>query len=219
MNDKEKEKTKDRIWFLTIDQEAECYKSVESIAYSLNNCTFDMIYHDADGEKQKKHCHLVLCFRTPRVDTTVKQLFAGATLEDFHDLNKVPSYLLHDSKQRQEQGERVYHFGDIITNDPYALKYCFGIKKDPRFYPNRIPEYIVTKQLIRLAEFYMEFGAQVNDSVDLIKAILEKYFEYPTYPSTNENLQTFNKVKELQDDMESFARDYKDQERRNMAYK
>ncbi len=219
MNNKDKEKTKERIWFLTIDQDAECYKLAESIAYGLNNCTFAMIYHDADDEKQKKHCHLVLYFDTHRVDTTVKQLFAGATLEDFHDLKKAPSYLLHDSKQRQELCKRVYHFDDIITDDPYALKYWFGVKKNPPFSQKRIPEYIVTKQLTNLAEFYIEFGTQVNDSVDLIKAILEKYFEYPTYPSTNENLQTFNKVKKLQDDMEAFFRDYKDQERKNMAYR
>ena len=85
-----------RNWFLTINDDAECFKNFINIIKD-NIDTFKhyaYILHDKDNEEQP-HYHACLEFKNARTFTQVKSKFEGAHINDIEFKNMSYQYLIH----------------------------------------------------------------------------------------------------------------------------
>lgn len=106
-----KKTTKTRKWFLTINQEAECFPVVKDILKNTDNLNYSMMLHDKDNEEQP-HYHLVLEYVNARTFEAVHQKFTGAHIEQVEFMYKVCRYLLHLDDTDKYQ----YPIEELFTN-------------------------------------------------------------------------------------------------------
>lgn len=114
-------------WFLTINENAECFNNFKDVlnALTLENSMFEYsyIYHsiieDDDSEKTK-HYHLVLYFgKKIKRFTTIQNLFKGSHIENTNKSRyyRCIQYLIHKNDITKTQ----YKISDIVSNIETSL--------------------------------------------------------------------------------------------------
>lgn len=103
--------TKTRNWFITINQNAECFPFVLDLIKSIEKLQYSVIYHDKENEEQP-HYHAFLCFENARTFQTIQNKFQGAHIEIVSSKYLTSRYLLHLDNPEKYQ----YSLNDLITN-------------------------------------------------------------------------------------------------------
>lgn len=99
-----------RKWFLTINQDANCYSQVLDICKNIN-CNYSIMLHDKDNEEQP-HYHVVINYTDAKTFQQVQKHFDGAHIEDVKFMYKVCRYLLHLDDPEKYQ----YPITELLTN-------------------------------------------------------------------------------------------------------
>lgn len=174
---KEKE-IRTRNWFITINQNAECFSEFKERITCINKLTFAYILHDKDNQEQP-HYHCVLKYEDAKTFGMIQKHFAGAHIEPAESMYKCCRYLIHldDSDKFQYSSSEVVDtqnlFGYFVQHDDHlkldeftlienvengsitnivdAIK-LFGLKQ-VNLYRNTINDVLNTLQRERDSEF------------------------------------------------------------------
>ena len=98
---KEKE-FKTRNWFITINQNAECFSKTLEILKGIPNLNYACILHDKDNEEQP-HYHVCLMFDNARTFKTIQKKFSGAHIEVMESKFLSFRYLTHKDNPEKFQ--------------------------------------------------------------------------------------------------------------------
>lgn len=170
---KEKNPSKSRKWFLTINEESECYKYIGEILCETENVNYSLMLHDKDNEEQP-HYHLVLNYKNARTFEQIQKKFLGAHIELLASMYLSCRYLLHlDDKDKHQ-----YDLSELITNCNEVEYYI----KNDEFYKLDVEtlfECIESGEVYNISSAIRKFGIrQVNIHRNLIvEVIKEKDFE------------------------------------------
>lgn len=116
--------TKTRNWFLTINQEAECFNEVIAITKNYEKCQYSLILHDKDNEEQP-HYHLCILFDNARTFDQLQKKYRGAHIEIMESKYSAFRYLLHldDTDKYQYEKSELIERGNNVeyysTHDEY----------------------------------------------------------------------------------------------------
>lgn len=168
----EKIKTKTRNWFLTVNQNAECFGSCLELLASYDKCEYSAILHDKDNEEQP-HYHICIMFDNARTFEQIQKKFVGAHIEVMESKYSCFRYLLHlddtnkhqyDIKEVIQRGNNVEYYSQhdeyikldtesVLENIQNGTITCivdavrlFGIKQS-NMYRNILKELFETKDL------------------------------------------------------------------------
>lgn len=119
---------KNRDYFITINESAECYNDAFTIVKETNFAFYAGIYHDKDTkilddgtiETKAKHLHIMLELQNPVSFESIRKRFAGAHIEVPKYKRSAYQYLLHSSPNSGEKYQ--YALEEIITNSMPSLK-------------------------------------------------------------------------------------------------
>jgi hypothetical protein len=115
---------KARNWFLTINENAECFSKVKELCSNIEKCQYSLILHDKDNEEQP-HFHVCILYENARTFEQVQKKFYGAHIELMESKYKSFRYLLHlddtdkyqyDISEVIERGNNVSYYS---THDEY----------------------------------------------------------------------------------------------------
>lgn len=114
-------------WFLTINNNAECYNDFKSIIEKLSldypKMEYSYIYHtikENDDNVNENHIHCVIYFKqSVKRFTTMRNIFCGAHIElsNKQRYHRCIQYLIHKNDINKYQ----YPFESIITNIPIPI--------------------------------------------------------------------------------------------------
>ena len=90
---KEKE-IRTRNWFITINQNAECFAEFKETITCINKLTFAYILHDKDIQTEP-HYHCVLKYEDAKTFGMIQKHFKGAHIEPAESMYKCCRYLIH----------------------------------------------------------------------------------------------------------------------------
>lgn len=117
---------KARDYFITVNENAECYAQALDITKELNYTLYAHIIHDSDmlynentGEYTPKrtHQHIVIELKNPVSFQSIQNKFPGAHIERVKYKKAAYQYLLHESPHSGEK----YHYGiECITSNNIA---------------------------------------------------------------------------------------------------
>ncbi len=153
-----------RDFFITINQDAECYDKALDIVKELNFKLYALIVHDKDvivnedGTTTPKatHKHLMFELKNPVSFAKMQERFKGAHIDIPKYKKSAYQYLIHNSPN--SRGVKYqYDTNDIITNDLNAVKFIIETETSEVFRQNMFLVYIV--QGVRTAyQFVKRFG-------------------------------------------------------------
>ena len=83
-----------RNWFITINQNAECFADFKEKITSINKLTFAYILHDKDIQTEP-HYHCVLKYEDCKTFGMIQKHFKGAHIEPAESMYKCCRYLIH----------------------------------------------------------------------------------------------------------------------------
>ena len=92
MNNEKEVRT--RNWFITINQNAECFADFKERIISINKLTFAYILHDKDIQTEP-HYHCVLKYEDAKTFGMIQKHFPGAHIESAESMYKCCRYLIH----------------------------------------------------------------------------------------------------------------------------
>lgn len=167
-----------RNWFITINQNAECFAEFKERITCINKLTFAYILHDKDIQTDA-HYHCVLKYEDAKTFGIIQKHFKGAHIEPAESMYKCCRYLIHldDPDKFQYSSSDVVDtqnlFGYYVNHDDHlkldentlleniengtisniidAIK-LFGLKQ-VNIYRNTINEVLNTLQRGRDSEF------------------------------------------------------------------
>lgn len=183
---------RNRNYFLTIFENAECYTKLQDILFNLSNCTYAYIEHNKDidenGVPKLRHYHVVLNYKNDRTFQTVQNKFKGAHIEKVLILSKSIQYLTHKNDKDKHQ----YNYENIITNDFENIKALY-LDKD---YPI-LNEQVITEDIsnayeqgleLSIVYFYLKYGnRQTQQYRQMIIDLLRAQNEVLSYCKSNNN--------------------------------
>lgn len=160
---------KNRDYFITINENAECFNDVEEIIKNELNCKiYALILHNkdffsvVDGETgettltpKRQHYHLMVELRNPISFASIQNKFKGAHIEVPKYKKSAYQYLLHNSKNSKEKYQ--YDFSEIITNAPEQVKFAIENEDFEMFKENLFLTYIAQGTLTTY-QFTKRFG-------------------------------------------------------------
>lgn len=120
---KEKE-IRTRNWFITINQNAECFAEFKEKITCINKLTFAYILHDKDIQTEP-HYHCVLKYEDAKTFGMIQKHFKGAHIEPAESMYKCCRYLIHldDLDKFQYSTSDVVDtqnlFGYYVNHDDY----------------------------------------------------------------------------------------------------
>lgn len=178
----ERKVNKVRNWFLTINQEAECFNEVKTILANYEKAEFSAILHDKDNAEQP-HWHVCILFKNARTFETMQNTFKGAHIEVMESKYNCFRYLLHldDKDKYQYNISEVFERGN---NTEYYIEHDEYIKLDTE----SLIEHIKNGEVRSFYDAVMVFGLkQCTVYRNSINQILEeKRFIGCTYTSEEE---------------------------------
>ena len=141
-----------RDFFITINQDADCYQDVEEIV--KNQCNyklFGLITHDKDEIIDKEtgehkghkptHKHLMIELANPISFQSMQKRFPGSHIDIPKYKKSAYQYLIHNSPR--SKGEKYeYSLTEVITNNPGELKIVIESETFELFYENQFINYI-----------------------------------------------------------------------------
>lgn len=120
---KEKE-LRTRNWFITINQNAECFADFKEKITCINKLTFAYILHDKDIQTEP-HYHCVLKYEDAKTFGMIQKHFNGAHIEQVESMYKCCRYLIHldDPDKFQYSASEVVDtqnlFGYYVNHDDH----------------------------------------------------------------------------------------------------
>lgn len=178
----ERKVNKVRNWFLTINQEAECFNDVKTILANYEKAEFSAILHDKDNAEQP-HYHVCILFKNARTFETMQNTFKGAHIEVMESKYNCFRYLLHldDKDKFQYDIKEVFERGN---NTEYYIEHDEYLKLDTE----SLIEHIKNGEVRSFYDAVMVFGLkQCTVYRNSINQILEeKRFIGCTYTSEEE---------------------------------
>ena len=119
---------KTRDYFITINQNAECYGQALDIVKELNYNLYAYILHDKDiivnenGQAQLKeqHKHIVIELKNPVSFDSMRNKFKGAHIEMIKYKKTAYQYLLHESPNSHEKYN--YDISEIVSNNIESVR-------------------------------------------------------------------------------------------------
>lgn len=138
-----------RDFFITINEDAECYENALEIVKELNFKVYALIVHDKDTivnedgttEPKRVHKHIMLELRNPVSFNAMTKRFAGAHLDIPKYKKSAYQYLIHNSP-RSKGTKYQYELTDIISNDMNLVKYTIETEQSEVFVQNKFLHYI-----------------------------------------------------------------------------
>ena len=148
----ERKVNKVRNWFLTINQEAECFNEVKTILANYEKAEFSAILHDKDNTEQP-HWHVCILFKNARTFETMQNTFKGAHIEVMESKYNCFRYLLHldDKDKYQYDISEVFERGN---NTEYYIEHDEYIKLDTE----SLVQYIKNGEVRTFYDAVMVFG-------------------------------------------------------------
>lgn len=152
-----------RIWALTINEEAECFKNLETQLISIcgKKDKWAYILHDKDyneetGEVKKSHYHALLEFENARGFNSIRKTFEGAHIEKALGASAYGNYLLHNGKPDK------YHYSqeEVKTNDKVWYKGLLIVNSYETYDEDRLPYYILIEGVNNYLKACLRFGAK-----------------------------------------------------------
>ena len=135
---------KNRDYFITINQSANCYEEALEILENLNTKVYAFIVHDKDctedGEIKPTHKHIMLELKNPISFESMQNKFQGAHIEVPRYKKNAYQYLLHESPNSKDKYQ--YAFEEIITNQPELVKIYIEANTFELFLENMYLQYI-----------------------------------------------------------------------------
>lgn len=165
----ERKVNKVRNWFLTINQEAECFNEVKTILANYEKAEFSAILHDKDNAEQP-HWHVCILFKNARTFETMQNTFKGAHIEVMESKYNCFRYLLHldDKDKFQYDIKEVFERGN---NTEYYIEHDEYIKLDTE----SLIEHIKNGEVRTFYDAVMVFGLkQCTTYRNSINQILEE---------------------------------------------
>lgn len=178
-------KTRARIWALTINESANCYKAINDCLGTIigNGDKWAYIKHDKDveidvdtGEEKpkKEHIHLLLAFKNARSFSSIQKAFNGAHIETAIGESAYANYLLHNGKPNK------YHYEaeQVQSNNrPWFLSLLTARAKET-FIEDKLPYYILVEGMDSYLKMCMRFGAkQLPHTIDFKMKTIKLDFE------------------------------------------
>lgn len=166
---KEKE-IRTRNWFITINQNAECFDDFKERITCINKLTFAYILHDKDIQTEP-HYHCVLKYEDAKTFGMIQKHFKGAHIEPAESMYKCCRYLLHldDPDKYQYSTSEVVDtqnlFGYYVNHDDH-------LKLDER----TLIENVENGTITNIVDAIMLFGLkQVNLYRNTINEVLHHF--------------------------------------------
>lgn len=187
-----------RDFFITINEDAECYERALEIVKELNYKIYALIVHDKDeifndatGEYQKKktHKHIVMELKNPVSFNKMVERFKGAHIEVPKYKKSAYQYLIHNLESAKEKYQ--YDFNEIITNAPQELKVIIESETFELFKENMFLEYIADGTRTSY-QFAKRFGLNVY------KQYWKAYYEMLQELAVDEEMK--RDLKKIQDE-------------------
>lgn len=113
-----------RNWFITINQNSECFTEFKEKVTCINKLTFAYILHDKDIHTEP-HYHCVLKYEDAKTFGMIQKHFNGAHIEPAESMYKCCRYLIHldDSDKYQYPASEVVDtqnlFGYYVNHDDH----------------------------------------------------------------------------------------------------
>lgn len=160
-------KTRARIWALTINENAECYKAIKEClgtiigagdkwAYIVHNKDVEINVETGEETPKKEHIHLLLTFKNARSFSSIQKTFEGAHIETAIGESAYANYLLHNGKPMK------YHYdADSVqsNNRPWYLSLLTARAKET-FIEDKLPYYVLVDGMDSYLKLCMRFGAK-----------------------------------------------------------
>lgn len=178
-------KTRARIWALTINENANCYKAIKEClgtiigagdkwAYIVHNKDVEINVDTGEETPKKEHIHLLLAFKNARSFSSIQKTFDGAHIETAIGESAYANYLLHNGKPNK------YHYDtDHVesNNRPWFLSLLTARAKET-FIEDKLPYYVLVDGMDSYLKLCMRFGAkQLPYSIDFKMKTIRGDFE------------------------------------------
>ena len=163
---------KNRDYFITINQTAECYEDALDIVKELNTKLYALIIHDKDvlTEIDKEgvyietpkaiHKHIVIELNNPITFQSIKNHFKGAHIEVIKYKKAAYQYLLHESPH--SKGEKYnYPLKDIISNNLKEIEYAISAEEGLEIFKENMFLSYIAEGIITPYQFTKRFGLNV----------------------------------------------------------
>lgn len=150
---------KNRDYFITINENAECFNDFKEILKDLKTKLYAYILHDKDiletGEIKRKHYHIMLELENPLSFNSIQKKFKGAHIETPKYKKSAYQYLIHNSPNSKEKYQ--YELKEIVSNNLDQVKFIIESESFELFYENQFLKYIA--QGVRTSyQFAKRFG-------------------------------------------------------------
>lgn len=174
-------KERARIWALTVNANAVCYKALDECIgaiigvddkYAYIRHNKDININEETGEETPKaeHIHLLLAFKNARGFKSIKKTFEGAHIETALGESAYANYLLHNGKPQK------YHYSadEVITNDRAWYNALLSIKAKETFIEDKILYYVLVEKCNSYIKLCKRFGASqlpysISQKLNIIK--------------------------------------------------
>lgn len=209
------ETTRTKNWFITINENAECYEQIKEILKGQNLNHYAYIYHNCEeweNGNKNKHIHICLEYHNQIRFSTLQKIFKGSHIEPMKYRNVSYQYLIHknDSDKTQYDVENVIcdskdYYLTMLDNDEYLYLDSETIIAEIEKGNNSMKGLIKT------------FGLnQVNHKLGIIKALInecetfssQELLEHQMQSLLTENAKQKKENLELKQKYEQLLRDY-----------
>lgn len=170
-----------RRFFLTINQNAECYSQIEEISKKQQNCDYYLITHykgnTQETDTKKEHKHLILDYKNPRTFTFIQEEFKGADISEteIKHFANCAKYLLHINRQSILDGKQEESIDNLITNNLDNYKKLLEEPEYIKLTNKELFNYIVINNFdankLDDMTLYLYFGNQYKNFKDMAKTI------------------------------------------------
>ena len=180
---------KNRDYFITANQEAECYEELDEIVHTLNYKLYAWIIHDKDkliekdsetgevlSEKPKAtHKHLVIELKNPLSFNSIQNKFKGAHIEVPKYKKSAYQYLIHNRPNAKEKYQ--YSLDEIHTNSKLEVKQIIETETNELFVETLFLRYMaegVTNTYLFVKRFglnaYKQYWKPYSDMLEVLKS-------------------------------------------------
>ena len=159
-----------RNWFITINQNAECFADFKEMITSINKLSFAYILHDKDIQTEP-HYHCVLKYEDAKTFGMIQKHFAGAHIEPAESMYKCCRYLIHldDPDKFQYSTSEVVDTQNLFG---YYVQHDDHLKLDE----NTLIENVENGSITNIVDAIKLFGLkQVNLYRNTINEVLNYY--------------------------------------------
>lgn len=150
------EEKRKRDWFITINQNAECFSNLENCLNKIvgKGDKYAYILHDKD-DNTKPHYHVVLLFKNARGWNSVLKTFDGGHIEEIRGLSASCNYLMHNGKPEKFH----YPFEEVKSNSIDWFKNQLTEYAKETFIEDKLLFYVFVEKCDTYLKLCLRFGA------------------------------------------------------------